>query len=106
MSAWLRPPRGDVCAALRYAREEANLSEPVTPDAELTGIDDLLLPFHSAMKPRAQWRIGTEAEKAGLLSDTLAPLPFEGPRSVKRVLELLAERVSAGTPSASTRRAT
>lgn len=44
------------------------------------------------MKPRAQWRIGTEAEKPGLLADTLAPLPFEGERSVKRVLALLAER--------------
>jgi glutamate--cysteine ligase len=103
MSAWLRPRWG---RCLRFVgapalsrrrervdlREEANLSEPVTPDAELSGIDDLLLPFHSAMKPRAQWRIGTEAEKPGLLGETLAPLPFEGTRSVKRVLALLAER--------------
>ena len=82
------------------AREEANLSEPVTPDAELTGIDDLLLPFHNALKPRAQWLIGTEAEKPGLLSDSLAPLPFEGPRSVKRVFELLQARFGwHGAPS-------
>jgi glutamate--cysteine ligase len=36
--------------------------------------------------------VGTEAEKFGLLSDTLAPLPFAGPRSVQRVLALFVER--------------
>jgi glutamate--cysteine ligase len=55
-------------------------------------LDDLLLPFTEAAKPKTQFRIGTEAEKLGLLSDSLAPLPFDGPRSVQRVLALLAER--------------
>jgi glutamate--cysteine ligase len=55
-------------------------------------MDELLLPFHTSFKPRAQWRVGTEAEKIGLLADTLAPLPFTGPRSVQRVLALLADR--------------
>jgi glutamate--cysteine ligase len=50
------------------------------------------LPFHTAQKPSSQWVIGTEAEKFGLLSDTLQPVPFAGPRSVQRVMVLLAER--------------
>jgi glutamate--cysteine ligase len=68
------------------------LLEPATPDALLQSSDDLLAPFHSACKPRERFRVGTEAEKQGLLADGFAPLPFEGPRSVRRVLELLADR--------------
>lgn len=48
--------------------------------------DDLLAPFVEAQKPRSRFRVGTEAEKFGLLADTLAPLPFEGERSVAAVL--------------------
>ncbi|MFK5996871.1 MAG: glutamate--cysteine ligase [Rhodobacterales bacterium] len=38
-------------------------------------------------KPKADWRIGTEHEKFGYDKDTLLPLPYEGPRSVKAMLE-------------------
>lgn len=68
------------------------MSAPLTADAPLRGLDDLLIPFHQACKPISQYKLGTEAEKFGLLSDSLAPLPFSGPRSVQRVLELLAQR--------------
>jgi glutamate--cysteine ligase len=85
MPAWLSAPGADISV-------EAALSVSVTRDAVLRNQDDLLLPFLDAIKPKDAWRIGTEAEKFGLLSDTLEPLPFEGPRSVKRVLALLAER--------------
>lgn len=60
--------------------------------ALLTGLDDLLIPFHEAIKPPEQFLVGTEAEKPGLLAESLEPLPFEGPRSVSAVLALLAER--------------
>lgn len=46
----------------------------------------------SGCKPAADWRIGTEHEKFGYLDDTLAPLPYDGPRSVKAVLEGLQQR--------------
>jgi glutamate--cysteine ligase len=55
-------------------------------------MDELLSPFVAACKPRGQWRVGTEAEKFGLLAESLEPLPFVGPRSVQRVLELFVER--------------
>ena len=38
-------------------------------------------------KPKADWRIGTEHEKFGYCKDTLKPIPYEGPRSVRAVLE-------------------
>ncbi|GAB5447784.1 glutamate--cysteine ligase [Gymnodinialimonas sp.] len=43
-------------------------------------------------KPKADWRIGTEHEKFGFCRDTLQPIPYEGERSVKAVLEGLRDR--------------
>jgi len=54
------------------------------------GRDELLEPFHAAEKPRSHWRIGTEAEKFGVLRDG-RPLPYEGERSVLAVFESLVE---------------
>jgi glutamate--cysteine ligase len=41
----------------------------------------------SGCKPKSDWRIGTEHEKFGYIKDTLEPIPYEGPRSVRAVLE-------------------
>ncbi|MDP5334315.1 MAG: glutamate--cysteine ligase [Paracoccaceae bacterium] len=41
----------------------------------------------SGCKPKADWRIGTEHEKFGYCKDSLLPIPYEGPRSVRAVLE-------------------
>jgi glutamate--cysteine ligase len=38
-------------------------------------------------KPKADWRIGTEHEKFGYLRDTHLPLPYDGPRSIRAMLE-------------------
>jgi glutamate--cysteine ligase len=43
-------------------------------------------------KPRESWRIGTEHEKFGYLVDSHAPLPYDGPRSIRAVLEGLRDR--------------
>ena len=43
-------------------------------------------------KPKNQWRIGTEHEKFGYCRDTLNPLPYDGPRSIRAVLEGLRDR--------------
>jgi glutamate--cysteine ligase len=46
----------------------------------------------SGSKPAADWRIGTEHEKFGFLTDSHAPVPYDGPRSIRVLLEGLAER--------------
>ena len=38
-------------------------------------------------KPADDWRIGTEHEKFGFCNETLKPLPYEGARSIKAMLE-------------------
>ena len=43
-------------------------------------------------KPKDQWRIGTEHEKFPFLTDTLAPVPYAGERSIKALLEGLRDR--------------
>ena len=43
-------------------------------------------------KPKQDWRIGTEHEKFGYCKDTLLPLPYEGPRSIRAMLEGMRDR--------------
>ena len=43
-------------------------------------------------KPKDDWRIGTEHEKFGFCQDTYMPLPYEGERSIKAILEGLRDR--------------
>ncbi|MEI4473026.1 glutamate--cysteine ligase [Frigidibacter sp. MR17.24] len=43
-------------------------------------------------KPVADWRIGTEHEKFGFLTADHSPLPYDGPASVRAVLEALRDR--------------
>lgn len=43
-------------------------------------------------KTKDDWRIGTEHEKFGYCKDSLKPLPYEGPRSIKAMLEGLRDR--------------
>ena len=60
--------------------------------APLKTLDDLLIPFHEAIKPESRHRIGAEAEKFGVFADTGAPLHYEGERSVHTIMETLVER--------------
>jgi len=62
------------------------------PPENIRSIDDLLIPFHAAMKPRDRHKIGAEAEKFGVDTETGAPLAYDGPRGVLTVLEALVER--------------
>ena len=47
--------------------------------------DDLLELFVQAEKPAAQFRIGTEAEKFAVDSQSGAPLEYDGPRGITRI---------------------
>jgi glutamate--cysteine ligase len=58
-------------------------------EAPVRAVEDLEQIFHGAEKPRERHRIGAEAEKFGVLADTLEPLPYSGPRSVLAIFERL-----------------
>src|SRR6266481_6808959 len=55
-------------------------------------IEQLVAQFHTAAKPRTEWKIGTEYEKLAVDATTGAAAPFDGPRGIERLLLLLAER--------------
>ena len=55
--------------------------EPITGKAQL--IDYL----EAGNKPRSDWRIGTEHEKFAYCLESLRPLPYDGDRSIRAILE-------------------
>jgi glutamate--cysteine ligase len=67
---------------------------PETAEANLTieSQGQLVAFLASGCKPPADWRIGTEHEKFPFLTDTLKPVPYDGPRSIKALLEGLRDR--------------
>ena len=72
------------------------LSGP-TPDTPLARMPidskaQLVSYFEDGNKPRAAWRIGTEHEKFPFLTDTLRPVPYDGERSIRALLEGLRDR--------------
>ena len=58
-----------------------NNERPVESKAELVEF------LAGGEKVKADWRIGTEHEKFGFDSETLRPLPFEGARGIRAMLE-------------------
>jgi glutamate--cysteine ligase len=52
--------------------------------------DQLVHALESGCKPRSEWRVGTEHEKFGFYRDGHAPVPYEGPRGIRRLLEAMA----------------
>jgi glutamate--cysteine ligase len=61
-------------------------------DVLISGMDELLEPFHVACKPESEFRVGTEAEKFGWLKEAKAPLPFVGAASIQTILRSFVER--------------
>ena len=54
--------------------------------------DQLAEYISSGEKPREDWRIGTEHEKFGYRKSDLKPLPYDGPASIKAMLEGIGQR--------------
>ncbi len=48
--------------------------------------------FSEGFKPKDEWRMGTEHEKFPFLKDTLCPVPYDGARSIKALLEGMRDR--------------
>ncbi|WP_298973416.1 glutamate--cysteine ligase [uncultured Roseobacter sp.] len=63
------------------------MSIPQSGGGPITSHDQLAQYLADGCKPKDQWRIGTEHEKFGYCKDTLKPLPYEGERSIRVMLE-------------------
>ncbi|MFW6341072.1 MAG: glutamate-cysteine ligase family protein, partial [Wenzhouxiangella sp.] len=64
----------------------------MNPEDVLTRPQQLADWLASGARPKSEWRIGTEHEKFGFLTDTLEPLKYEGPAGVRAMLEGLSHR--------------
>jgi glutamate--cysteine ligase len=53
---------------------------------------DLVEWIAAGSKPKAAWRIGTEHEKIVFRTDDHRPVPYEGPRGIRAILEALIAR--------------
>ncbi len=58
------------------------MSIPQSGGGQIERFEDLAEMLESGNKPKADWRLGTEHEKFGFLTDTNLPLPYAGPRSI------------------------
>lgn len=68
------------------------MSIPQSGGGPITDMAQLADYMAAGCKPHDQWRIGTEHEKFGYLTATLEPLPYDGPASVRAVLEGIRDR--------------
>jgi glutamate--cysteine ligase len=64
------------------------MSAPAQPSGEpITSKAQLVEYLAAGCKPASAWRIGTEHEKFAFRCDDLAPLPYDGERGIRAVLE-------------------
>ncbi len=54
--------------------------------------DDLVQWIADGSKPKSMWRIGTEHEKFVFQPDTFGPVPYEGPRGIRALMQALIDR--------------
>ena len=68
------------------------MSIPQSGGGLIESFDDLINYFAKGNKPKQDWKIGTEHEKFGYCKDSLRPIPYEGERSIRAILEGLQNR--------------
>jgi glutamate--cysteine ligase, plant type len=67
------------------------MSAPAKPSGEpVTSKRQLVEYLAAGCKPAGDWRIGTEHEKFAYTFDDLRPLPYDGPRGIRAMLDGLA----------------
>lgn len=63
------------------------MARDTTDESPIGGLEEMALYLASGCKPREEWRIGTEHEKFPFCAVDHSPIPYEGERSIKALLE-------------------
>ena len=66
------------------------MARDVTDATPIETRDQLVEALASGAKPKSAWRVGTEHEKFGFYEADCSPVPYEGERGIRRLLELMA----------------
>ena len=65
------------------------MARDVSDATPIVSRDQLVESLSSGCKPASQWRVGTEHEKFGFYLENHAPVPYEGPRGIERLLKAM-----------------
>ena len=68
------------------------MSIPQSGGGPIEDFSQLAAYMEAGCKPESDWRIGTEHEKFGWLTDSGLPLPYAGPRSISAIFAAMIER--------------
>lgn len=63
------------------------MARDTTDEAPIGGIEDMAAYLASGCKPKEHWRIGTEHEKFPFCAEDHSPIPYDGQRSIRALLE-------------------
>jgi glutamate--cysteine ligase len=63
------------------------MARDISNPTPIENTDQLAAYLEAGCKPPEQWRIGTEHEKFGFYEDGHGPIPYEGPKGVRSLLE-------------------
>ena len=63
------------------------MARDTSDNRPIASIADLAARLSDGCKPKARWRIGTEHEKIGFRKTTHVPVPYEGARGIRQLLE-------------------
>lgn len=63
------------------------MARDTTDSRPVETVDELIAYLAKGEKPESNWRIGTEHEKFPFFTDGHAPVPYEGERSIRTLLE-------------------
>src|SRR4030095_7921149 len=83
---------GPLASATKTVPSLMSTRQDSAPAPTVRSRDDLIAWIAAGCKPRERWRIGTEHEKFLFHTDTLRPVPYDGPRGVRALLEGLIHR--------------
>lgn len=72
---------------IKTANAERNSMAKIDKNSPIEKYEDLLYTFTKGMKPKEDWRIGTEHEKFGFYHGSNSPVPYEGDNGIKALLE-------------------
>jgi len=67
------------------------MARDTTDDTPISSANELAAYLEAGCKPEADWRIGTEHEKFAYFADDNSPVPYDGERSIKSLLNGMAK---------------
>lgn len=65
------------------------MARDVTDSTPIESHDQLVAALAAGGRPKSAWRVGTEHEKFGFAVLDLSPVPYDGPRGIRRLLETM-----------------